>query len=53
MNVLVCLRRMNDAERATLLVVAFYRRATLQIFRNVGKADPVVLCHGREDVNSV
>ena len=41
MNVLVCLRRMNDAERATLLVVAFYRRATLQIFRNVGKTDPI------------
>ena len=53
MNIVVCLRRLNDAERATVLVGAVYRFATLQIFRNVGKADPVMLCHGREDLNSL
>ena len=53
MNILVCLRRLNDAERATVLVGAVYLSATLQIFRNVGKADLVILCHGREDSNSL
>ena len=41
MNIVVCLRRLNDAERATVLVGAVYRFATLQIFRNVGKTDPI------------
>ena len=53
MNIVVCLRRLNDAERATVLIGAVYLSATLQIFRNVDKTGPVVLCHATEDVNSL